>query len=1272
MKKNHTLFILFILLISFSTYLNGQIIGLNNPTPDASAILDMVATNRGALIPRVALTATNAVGPIAAPADALLIYNTATAGVFPNDVSPGFYYYNTATTSWLRFFGTGIGNHFWDLLKGPATNLSLAHGANTTAFTFNSVTTATALGLSSSSLATGTLFSLSTSNAASTGNALLISSNSTGALANGIVRFNYTAAHTNNGLQLDDATATGKAFALNTNSITSGKAFSIASSATAFIGTLASFSLTGDNVGNTSAGIVFKASGTGAANTGTVAMFSNAGTGLGLRVNDDGTDTDVTPVAVDAAGNLGVGTASPASRLHVFETTGTASSGTTGSIYLEHADNGGQSSILFKSAVNAGNDYGYLRYSDDGNGNGSNSENSLMELGVKNDGVGANQDDIAIMSSGYLGVFTTSAKAHFDVRKNSMRFGAGTTPFTNSPTAQSDASDAMALYAVSLGGADTDFRFYFEDDATDKMSFWGNSCGGGVCNSLSNSSNIMTLIGNGRVGINQILPDASAKLEIAATNMGMLIPRVALTATNATAPVTAPADGLLVYNTATAGGVGVNVSPGFYFYNASTCCPAASWIRIFCSSDVILDPYWSGKESPITFLALTHGIYTTSMDFSNTTTDAFTMNNNTLTTGNAWVVNSSSAGITSGSLLKVSSNGIIGNVSGSMLNLTSSAANTNGYLGTIVGNSIAAGGLFNVSSSSAVSTGTLAYIGSTGANTGTVAMISNAGTGLGLRINDDGTDADATPIAYDAIGNLGLGTALPSVKLHIYEAPGTTLSGSTGSLILEHGDNGGQSSILFKSKSNTGSDYGYMKYSDDGSGNGSTAQNGLLEIGVQNDGVANSPTNEDDIAFMSSGYMGISTVAPKAKLHIYEATGVTSSASSGTLFLEHGNSGGQSNIVFKSTANAGTDYGYLKYSDDASGNGSTADNGLLEFGVQAGAAGATSQDDIAIIASGNIGIGTTSPKGKLHIYETVGTIMSGTIGTLVLSHGNSGGQSGIVFKSKNNAGVDYGYMKFCDDCSGNGSTSENSVLEIGVQSSGAGASQDDIALMPTGYLGIGTQSPGEPLHISKTSNSQMMLQNTAGGSTANLDFQTAATVASILHPMARISTIDDAGFSSHIAFLTKNSGAETNPLAERMRMTATGSLGIGTTAPVTNSRLAINNGHLQSQQTTAPTVATGAASTAVALTNATDVAGNISITTNTTAGVGATVTFNKTYTTAPIVVIVPAGANGANAATQMVSAKIYVTSTTSTFVINFGAAPTATVKTFSYKVIETQ
>lgn len=42
-----------------------------------------------------------------------------------------------------------------------------------------------------------------------------------------------------------------------------------------------------------------------------VLSISNAGTGLSLRINDDGSTTDPTPFVIDAAGNVGVGTASP-------------------------------------------------------------------------------------------------------------------------------------------------------------------------------------------------------------------------------------------------------------------------------------------------------------------------------------------------------------------------------------------------------------------------------------------------------------------------------------------------------------------------------------------------------------------------------------------------------------------------------------------------------------------------------------------------------------------------------------------------------------------------------------------------------------------------------------------------------------------------------------------------------------------------------------------------------------------------------------------------
>jgi len=75
---------------------SAQNIGINatGAAPAASAMLDISATNKGLLIPQVALTATNTAGPVTSPATSLLVYNTATAGSSPNNVIPGYYYWN--------------------------------------------------------------------------------------------------------------------------------------------------------------------------------------------------------------------------------------------------------------------------------------------------------------------------------------------------------------------------------------------------------------------------------------------------------------------------------------------------------------------------------------------------------------------------------------------------------------------------------------------------------------------------------------------------------------------------------------------------------------------------------------------------------------------------------------------------------------------------------------------------------------------------------------------------------------------------------------------------------------------------------------------------------------------------------------------------------------------------------------------------------------------------------------------------------------------------
>lgn len=86
-----------LLFFIFSAISNFAQTGIGTTTPNASAKLDVNATDRGFLPPRVALTATNVFSPIVGTSNlaaGLLVYNTATTGTAPNNVVPGYYYWN--------------------------------------------------------------------------------------------------------------------------------------------------------------------------------------------------------------------------------------------------------------------------------------------------------------------------------------------------------------------------------------------------------------------------------------------------------------------------------------------------------------------------------------------------------------------------------------------------------------------------------------------------------------------------------------------------------------------------------------------------------------------------------------------------------------------------------------------------------------------------------------------------------------------------------------------------------------------------------------------------------------------------------------------------------------------------------------------------------------------------------------------------------------------------------------------------------------------------
>ncbi|MBL0128010.1 MAG: hypothetical protein IPP83_11275 [Flavobacteriales bacterium] len=124
----------FILLFMIASPAFAQNIAINadGAAPNTSALLDVDATalpalaKKGLLVPRIALGATNVAAPVVAPATSLLVYNTATAGVAPNNVSPGYYYWNGAV--WIRFASTGDG---W-LITGNAGTVAGTNFIGTT------------------------------------------------------------------------------------------------------------------------------------------------------------------------------------------------------------------------------------------------------------------------------------------------------------------------------------------------------------------------------------------------------------------------------------------------------------------------------------------------------------------------------------------------------------------------------------------------------------------------------------------------------------------------------------------------------------------------------------------------------------------------------------------------------------------------------------------------------------------------------------------------------------------------------------------------------------------------------------------------------------------------------------------------------------------------------------------------------------------------------------------------------------------------------------
>lgn len=100
-------------------------VGIGTTTPSNSSQLEISSSARGLLIPRVALTSLTSASPVTSPATSLMVFNTASAGTYPNNVTPGHYYWNG--TAWQRLENqtSNPAEFHWNHVEGNPTQNGL-------------------------------------------------------------------------------------------------------------------------------------------------------------------------------------------------------------------------------------------------------------------------------------------------------------------------------------------------------------------------------------------------------------------------------------------------------------------------------------------------------------------------------------------------------------------------------------------------------------------------------------------------------------------------------------------------------------------------------------------------------------------------------------------------------------------------------------------------------------------------------------------------------------------------------------------------------------------------------------------------------------------------------------------------------------------------------------------------------------------------------------------------------------------------------------------
>jgi fibronectin-binding autotransporter adhesin len=351
-----------------------------------------------------------------------------------------------------------------------------------------------------------------------------------------------------------------------------------------------------------------------------------------------------------------------------------------------------------------------------------------------------------------------------------------------------------------------------------------------------------------------------------------------------------------------------------------------------------------------------------------------------------------------------------------------------------------------------------------------------------------------TPIMTIWNASVGIGTSAPAQKLDV-----------AGSASISN-------QLLFSATQTTSTGYGI--------GRNSSSQ--LQFNGGTGGYVFNNNANTVNLVnILDNGNVGIGTAAPSTPLHVY-----TTGSTTETLILQNYNASYQSyypGLVFEA-AQSNQKTGKIYSSFLTGGNWSDS---AMRFAVPMDGSGTLG--DVMTLRYGNVGIGTTNPQAALDMGASGGIRLGGVTQTSWPSGSSQWTTTGSNIYYTGNVGVGMTFP----------------ITKLDIMSSGTANSVADAFGVVANF--VGPTPSGQTSSVSIDSNDAMAI-NTGGVLGFGGRYITGNTGYANWASIKGLKTDGTSGnYGGYLAFYTRQTGASS---VERMRISDTGYVGIGTTYPL--------------------------------------------------------------------------------------------------------------------------